>query len=64
MRKFRLTSMNTICNLCLAMMFMVRFSKMSFCFFGEPKYPVAEDYEQTKASVLINRGLFNYNIKS
>lgn len=45
MRKIKLTSMNTICNLCLAMMFMVRFSKMSFLFFGEPKFPVAKDYE-------------------
>lgn len=45
MKKFKLTSMNTICNLCLAMMFMVRFSKMSFLFFGEPKFPDVKDYE-------------------
>ena len=45
MRKIKLVSMNTICNLCLAMMFMVRFSKMSFCFFGEPKFPLPENFD-------------------
>lgn len=44
MRKFKLTSMSTICNLCLAIMFMVRFSKISFLFFGEPKYPLPDDF--------------------
>ncbi len=45
MKRLKLTTVNKICNICLAMMFFVRFSKMSFCFFGEPKYPIAEDYE-------------------
>ena len=44
MKNFKLKSMNVLCNLCLAMMFMVRFSKMSFLFFGESKYPLPEDF--------------------
>lgn len=45
MKRFKLTSMHTICNICLAMMFWIRFSKISLLFLGEPKYPLPEDFE-------------------
>ncbi len=45
MKKLKLSTINKICSLCLAMSFFVRFSGISFLFFGEPKYPIPEDYE-------------------
>lgn len=45
MKKIKLTSMGTICNLCMAMALWVRFSKISLLFFGEQKYPLPEDFE-------------------
>lgn len=44
MKKIKLSSINKICSLCLAMAWFVRFSGICFAFFGEPKYPMPEDY--------------------
>ena len=45
MRKFKLSTLNTLCTLCLALSWGFKFSKVSFCFFGEPKLPRKEDFE-------------------
>ena len=45
MRKFKLSTLNTLCTLFLALSWGFKFSKVSFCFFGEPKLPRKEDFE-------------------
>jgi hypothetical protein len=44
MKKQRLAAMNIMCSLCLAMVYYVKFSGISFLFFGEPNYPNESDF--------------------
>lgn len=45
MKKFVYSHMHKICGLLLAFGFMTHFRGVSFFFFGEPKYPTPEQYE-------------------
>lgn len=45
MKKFKYSSLNKLCSMFLALGFMSHFHGVSFFLFGEPKYPVMEDYQ-------------------
>lgn len=44
MTRRKLAIMNTMCSFCLAMVYYVKFSGISFLFFGEPNYPNELDF--------------------
>lgn len=46
MKKFTYSSMNKLCSMFLAFGFMTHFHGVSFFFFGEPKYPVNENFKK------------------
>lgn len=45
LKKPSLACINTACSFCLALISFIHFSKISFVFFGEPKFPNPKDYE-------------------
>lgn len=45
MKKFTFTNMNKLCSLFLALGILTHFKGVSFVLFGEPKFPVPEDYQ-------------------
>lgn len=46
MKKFIYSNMNKLCSMCLALGILSHFHGVSFLFFGEPRYPVKEEYEK------------------
>ena len=44
MRKFKLSTLNTLCTLCLALSWGFKFSKVRFCFCGGRKLGRIEDF--------------------
>lgn len=48
MKKFAYSHMNKLCGMFLALGFMTHFNGVSFFLFGEPQYPLAKNYKNTK----------------
>lgn len=46
LKKFTYANMNKICTLCLTLGILTFFKGVSFVLFGEPKYPVPEDFAE------------------
>lgn len=46
MKKFTYSSINKLCSIFLALGILSHFHGVSFLFFGEPKYPASDNYEQ------------------